>query len=192
MKESIDTKETIRKRMIDVRRNIPMFEKREADRRIAEVLVRKKPWRDAAMVCLYVSLPAEVDTRALIDESFRQGKMVVVPKVRRDEGIVLHRIDSVYDLRPGPMHNLEPLETCPVVGKNEIGLFIIPLLAFDRSLYRLGWGGGMYDRLLSGVRAPKIGLAFDAQSVDVLPHDNHDIPLDMVITEAETYLPPTN
>ena len=64
-------------------------------------------------------------------------------------------------------------------------LIIVPTLAFDKDNYRLGWGGGFYDRLLAAQpQALKIGLCFANGFVeDGLPHEPHDIPLDKIITE---------
>ena len=66
-------------------------------------------------------------------------------------------------------------------------LYIVPGLAFDRKGNRLGRGRGYYDRLLSGVAAPKIGLAFDIQVVAEVPCSSYDVPMDMVITERGIY-----
>ncbi len=63
--------------------------------------------------------------------------------------------------------------------------FIVPGVAFDRSGHRLGRGGGYYDKLLSGVAAPKIALAFSFQLLTMLPCESHDIVMDIIVTEQE-------
>lgn len=63
--------------------------------------------------------------------------------------------------------------------------FIVPGVAFDRSGHRLGRGRGYYDRLLSGVSAPKIALAFSFQLLPMLPYESHDIVMDVIVTEKE-------
>jgi len=69
-------------------------------------------------------------------------------------------------------------------------LLLVPLLAFDRAGYRLGWGGGFYDRTLEALRSARpvvaVGVAFSDQEVDAVPYDSHDHPLDWVVTERET------
>lgn len=72
-------------------------------------------------------------------------------------------------------------------------VLIVPLLAFDRRGYRLGYGGGFYDRTLEGLRArgpvTAIGFAFAAQEVETVPIEPTDQPLDMIVTEAEVFTP---
>jgi 5-formyltetrahydrofolate cyclo-ligase len=67
-------------------------------------------------------------------------------------------------------------------------VLLVPMLAFDRAGYRLGYGGGFYDRTLAALRAAgevlAVGLAFAAQEVDTVPHDNTDARLDWIVTEA--------
>lgn len=78
----------------------------------------------------------------------------------------------------------------PVAGYDVI---IVPIVAFDASCHRVGYGGGWYDRFLEGQSdAIKIGLAFEAQKVAKVPDESHDIPLDMIITEAQVYRPIKN
>lgn len=65
---------------------------------------------------------------------------------------------------------------------------ILPLLAFDKRLHRLGYGGGFYDRLLAGQPAAyKIGVGFDCSYVPDLPAEIHDVALDVIVTESQTY-----
>lgn len=66
-------------------------------------------------------------------------------------------------------------------------LFIIPGIVFDHNGWRLGWGKGYYDKLLSGVAVPKIGLAYQKQIVAHVPHTSYDVPMDTVVTEENIY-----
>jgi len=76
----------------------------------------------------------------------------------------------------------------PEDAKNTaIDLYIIPGVAFDKQGNRLGRGGGFYDKLLFGKNSFKIGLAFEIQIVDTVPHEAHDIPMDFVVTERGVY-----
>ena len=81
-----------------------------------------------------------------------------------------------------------PVETSPEV---EPDVLLVPMLAFDRKGYRLGYGGGFYDRTLAKLRALKkvtaIGVAYAGQEIDAVPHDAHDQPLDWIMTEQETF-----
>ena len=79
----------------------------------------------------------------------------------------------------------EPLGDAAVL---EPDVVLVPLLAFDLTGYRLGYGGGFYDRTLAGLRAKKtivaVGLAYDEQKVDAVPHESYDQPLDWVLTPS--------
>ena len=170
--------------MIAKRRSMPAGERRKANHAIAKILLARVEWKKANTICLYVSLPEEVDTGSL----FGQKKSFVVPRVS-DKDLILHQIQSPDDLIKGRFDIFEPKKSCPVVNVSVVDLFIVPGIAFDRKGYRLGWGKGYYDRLLAGVSATKIGLAYSFQIVSRLPHKRYDIPMDIVITEHETLSP---
>ena len=68
--------------------------------------------------------------------------------------------------------------------KGAYGMIVVPIVAFDEHLYRLGHGKGYYDRYLKQCRALKIGVAFDCQQVEKVPIEPHDVCLDMIITET--------
>lgn len=72
-------------------------------------------------------------------------------------------------------------------------VLIVPLLAFDRHGFRLGYGGGFYDRTLEGLRARKsilaIGFAYESQEMDEVPIEPTDQPLDLIVTEREVFAP---
>lgn len=105
------------------------------------------------------------------------------------------QIISVYRALPTEVDTKEIIERARLEGKTILfpdsqktaDLYIVPGLAFDRQGNRLGRGKGYYDRLLSGVTAPKIGLAFDVQLVAEVPHTLYDVPMDLVVTERGVY-----
>ena len=72
------------------------------------------------------------------------------------------------------------------IDSSALDLVLVPGLAFDRRGWRVGFGAGLYDRFLFGVRAPRVALAFSLQLVDSLPVEPHDEPVDWIVTEGET------
>ncbi len=74
------------------------------------------------------------------------------------------------------------------VEKKYLDYVIVPIVAFDERLYRIGYGKGYYDYFLKDIKAKKIGVAFDIQKVNGIENDNNDIKLDMIITEKNTYI----
>lgn len=117
-----------------------------------------------------------------------RGHPLCLPVVTDKVGALVFRawapgealVEGVFDTRVPPPDR-------PVV---EPTVLLVPLLAFDRAGYRLGYGGGYYDRTLAALaqnQPTSIGLAFAAQEVDTLPHEAHDRRLDWVITEQAAH-----
>jgi 5-formyltetrahydrofolate cyclo-ligase len=140
-----------------------------------------------AMHC-YLPMRSEVDTRSLIAGALAQGKGVVVPVVVRGANELAHAwLDTLAAdaLEPGSFGTWNPRQAREA-APGAWDLVIVPLLAFDRRGYRLGYGKGFYDRLLAAYPVPTIGVAFAAQELDALPAEAHDVRLEWIITEQET------
>ncbi|MBA2133599.1 5-formyltetrahydrofolate cyclo-ligase [Capillibacterium thermochitinicola] len=142
---------------------------------------------DKQVIAAYCSFGHEVATRPLLAGLLAAGHVLVLPVVDRQSRMMeFRRVDSLDALTPGVYGILEP-RSGELCSPEEIELFFIPGLAFDRQGNRLGRGGGYYDRYLSTVRpdAAKIGLAFQLQIAEALPVAPHDIKVDAVLTEQE-------
>ena len=138
--------------------------------------------RKAVEICVYSSFKSEVETREIILGLLGSAKQVYLPVVRDDE-IKLIRITGIEELKPGYMGIPEPVYDEKKMGSPRlVEVFILPGLGFTRQGVRLGRGGGHYDRLLSGLAAHKIGLAYKEQLLEHIPMEVHDIPMDEVIT----------
>ena len=81
------------------------------------------------------------------------------------------------------------MASAPVIAPEKLDLVIVPALAYDLAGFRLGYGGGYYDRFLTGTQAFKAGLARERLIMDMLPRESHDIAVDSVITEEKIYCP---
>lgn len=138
-------------------------------------------FRNARIVMLYASINNEVDTHELIDACFALNKKVVVPVMRNSE-IIPSLISSSEDLHTGFYGIPESLEIVPV-RKDDIDVVIVPLLAFDARGHRIGYGKGHFDKFLKGFNNAKVGIAFSVQQAARIPVEQHDVPLDFVITE---------
>ena len=159
-------------------------------REIAKRLLASPEFRSAQMIHFYLAAAEEVQTEEMIREALRIKKRVVVPVVRPEiNSLTLSELDAFEPsrLQPGPYGISEPRPLYQKkVDPKEIDLWVIPGVAFDSAGNRLGFGGGYYDRLLSGMRGKKIGVAFEFQVVERLPIEPTDHPVDQIITEARS------
>lgn len=129
----------------------------------------------------YHALPDEADPALLMERLVELGCHIAYPRVV-GKGLPLefHRVPDGEVLAPGAFGIHEPLDIWPRAVPN---ILLVPLLAFDSSCYRLGYGGGFYDRTLALLKVPAIGIAYAGQEVASLPGEPHDRTLDMVLTE---------
>jgi 5-formyltetrahydrofolate cyclo-ligase len=135
-------------------------------------------FQTAKTICLYNSLPDEVDTHALIEE-LKSQKRIVLPSIQDGE-IVLHEYATSDKLAEGDYGILES-QGCVFTDFDSIDLVIVPGVAFDTQGNRLGRGKGYYDRFLPKVPAHKIGLCFAFQYFENIVHDIHDVKMDEVV-----------
>lgn len=144
-------------------------------------------FRTARVLMAYVACRNEVETEKLIRNALLEGKRVVLPVTDVRRKMICARLISRYpeDLVTGPFGIPEPGAFCPLVAREELDLVLVPGVAYDVKGYRLGYGGGYYDRFLPGLRpnAVTVGLAYDFQVVSTIYPEAHDWPVTFVITE---------
>lgn len=162
--------------------------------RMQERLLASPAWRKSLAVVLYVSVKGEADTSLLLRHAWSEGKTVFLPRCRKAEPgnmdmIACSRPEAleVSDFGiPEPALNADSRLLSPEeLAGGEKTLIVVPALAFDREGYRLGYGGGYYDRMLSVARCASVGLAFHDLLLDRLPHDTWDRPVAAIYTEEE-------
>lgn len=155
-------------------------------------LVREIPrWRSAAEVLAYWPTRNELDTRPLIAGLWGRGARVLLPRCRRDEpGLAdVACVLGESDLVSGAFSIMEPGPGCAVITTAAPDVILVPGVGFDRAGFRLGFGGGYYDRLLARPdmgKALKIGLAYGFQVLEALPREPWDLPVDAVCSEDGT------
>ena len=134
-----------------------------------------------AIVGGYHALPQEADPGPLLKALVARGCHIAFPRmVRKDLPLDFHRVPDGEVLKPGAFGVHEPAADWPAVMPH---FLLVPLLAFDARGYRLGYGGGFYDRTIAAFRIPAIGIAYAGQELESLPHEAHDMKLDAVLTE---------
>ena len=166
-------------------------ERNSGSRRIVERLLHHPDVHRARTVLLYASYDSEVATDDLFKELMKRGKFVAYPKITSVAGLMtLWRVKNLDALIPHKMGIRAPDVTRAMpIEPITVDCVIYPGLAFTKGLWRLGQGGGYYDRLSKKIadNCARIGVCFESQIVDDLPHDDHDAQLHWVVTEATVY-----
>lgn len=136
-----------------------------------------------AVVAGYHAHQDEADPALLLQALARAGAHIAFPRVTaKDVVLEFHVMPDGEILRPGAYGIYEPPEHWPRVVPD---ILLVPLLAYDDHGYRLGYGGGYYDRTLAGLPdARAVGIAYAGQRMDFLPHGRHDYPLHAILTET--------
>lgn len=157
---------------------------------IYDSLLESNFYKDANCVMLYISFGSEVMTKPIIDDLFKRGKRVFIPvTVPKTKALIVSELkDYENDLAVGHFGVMEPIpEALRPVEPSILDLVIVPGVAFDKSGYRIGYGGGYYDRFLPRLKsdATTVSLAFDLQLIDEIPTQGFDIPVQYIITEDQ-------
>ena len=140
-------------------------------------------WRAASVIASYRAINDELDLSLIDQHALASGKTVVYPAVV-DRGLMEFRVwSSDAPLQEGQMGLHEPDLGAEVIPVEKIDFFLIPLLACDARGYRLGYGGGYYDRALVTSRGFRCGVGYTDQYVASLPAEEHDQRLDAFLSE---------
>jgi 5-formyltetrahydrofolate cyclo-ligase len=155
---------------------------------IEERLFEFANYLEARIALLYTPAPGEVDTQEIIKRSYLYHKIVVLPAYDpQTKKMTLRKVDDPEkDLIQGPRGNMEPNpERCKTVPLDCLDIAIIPGLAMDEKGGRIGLGNGYYDRLIPDlpITTRKVGLVFEDQIVSMVPMENHDKYVDIVVTD---------
>jgi len=137
----------------------------------------------------YLAIGDELDVEPALQGLRETGMQLALPVViAAGQALIFRQWQPGTDLEPGSLRTLHPTPDNPELAPD---MLLVPMLAFDDQGYRIGWGGGFYDRTLAGLRSRKsvlaIGVAYAGQRVDKVPRDHHDARLDWIATEAGMY-----
>lgn len=184
MTEVTEEKQRLRAELLNARCQQSAEERAEADRRIFEHLQGLREYKVAQTIFCYLSIDAEVDTRDVIAKMLTDNKTVCLPRCYGEGIMRAHRINDFDELETGVMGIPAPQASAPVVVPEDLDLIVVPCLSSSADGYRLGYGGGYYDRYLpAATNATTISLCRAALLREVLPTDAHDEPVDIVISD---------
>lgn len=182
-------KQALRAYYLERRKALSAEEYRARSAALCERLCAMPAFRATAAMLTYVaSKDNEVDTCPLIRQLLDEERTVLVPVAAPGRSMPWSRLDSFSDLAPARFGLLEPRPERLRIAEPPAGsVVLVPGLAFTPQGDRIGYGGGYFDRFLAGFTGVKIGLAFDCQIAETLPHAPHDVRVDMVVTESREY-----
>jgi 5-formyltetrahydrofolate cyclo-ligase len=180
-------KQAIREEVLRKRDKIPQEVRSAKNSLIKEKIFSLPEFISSHTVLFYASFRSEVETSKMIRESIGSGKRVLLPKVDREaKRLRLYEIKDISELSSGYMGIPEPSLTDErMVSPEDVDLVVIPGLGYDYSGNRLGYGAGYYDRLLSETKKKLIVIApaYEEQIVDMIPAEEHDMKVDIIVTD---------
>ncbi len=177
-------KPELRAHFKEMREGLNRDYRRSMDFEIESRLLCSAQYSQADIIFTYVSLDPEPDTLGIIHAAFANGKKVAVPKCVGKGVMEFYFIKSPKDLVKGKFGISEPdTAKCKKATATEKSLCIVPALSFDAKGYRLGRGGGYYDRFLKDFKGKSAGLCYNSFLRLSLPKESFDIPVDIIVTE---------
>jgi 5-formyltetrahydrofolate cyclo-ligase len=165
-----------------------MYSFKAAEKASKHGLQLLKDMPTTTIIGLYAPIGDELDPRIFGHSLEKAGFKLALPVIETKGAPLLFKLWGQGDpLIKGAYDIQEPEATAPTIIPDVI---IVPLLGYDDDCYRLGWGGGYYDRTIAKYSAIKaFGFAYAAQIIDKLPREKHDLPLQGIITETGIILP---
>jgi len=184
-------KKELRRYIQDKRDNLSLKEREKRSKEAAKKFISTKYYIKAKSILIYYPFRSEIDTTIIIKDALSKDKKIILPKVDNNELSLYFVNDISVQLKKGNYCIMEPVPSlCRCAKVTDIDLAVMPGVCFDKSLNRLGYGGGFYDKLLSYLpnRVKKISLCFDIQVLSKnIPTSKNDKKIDILITESTIY-----
>ena len=180
-----EQKQRLREKFLKARTALSLQDYLQKSDKIISSLIQQPEFIDASVIHCYVSMKdrLEVNTRPLIRNMMAQQKGVAVPvtdfETVKLKSFLLDRFEDLEENKWGVMEPKRGIQLSP----EELDLVVVPMVGGDEQRNRIGYGKGFYDRFLSEVDCPAIGLTFECCVTESVPVEEFDIPLHKVITE---------
>ncbi len=174
----------------EYRRSLAPEQKAGMDGQIRKTLCRLYQFQRAKTVLIYMSTPIEVDTVGIIEYCWQHHKRVALPRCVDGTRLMdFYYVSSFDQLEKGTFGVLEPKTSCEKLGDYKDGICVVPALAYDRQGYRLGYGGGYYDRFLGKYPGATVGIIYRQNLYRFLPHGRYDASVSVVVSEKGFFYP---
>jgi 5-formyltetrahydrofolate cyclo-ligase len=177
------TKNELRDKMKKERRKLAPCEVAKKSLDAGRLMLGCEEYNKAGTIMIYAPLGNEVETAMIAECAIKDGKQILYPVTDRISGAITPvKVNEDTEFVRGAYVIREPIGEAYC---GEIDLVILPGLAFDREGGRLGFGKGCYDAFLVKSEALKVGLCYGVQIVDIVPTEEHDVRMDMIVTDEE-------
>ena len=192
MYETRKYKIEIRKKYLERRAALPEEVRLARDAKIRRNILSSAVYRYADILLMYYPMRGEVDIMPLMESALAAGKRVAFPKCNaQDHSMIFYYVTSAEDFEKGAYGIMEPKTTLPVFENTSVEtqnvLCLVPAIVYDRRGYRVGYGGGYYDRFFGKVKPASIGIVYEEFILKTVPHGRYDITVDVVVSERGIY-----
>ena len=174
-------KSELRKQVLQEMKALSQEQKQAIDQALTERLLQHPFYQEAKIIATYLSFPHEFQTQELIEQALKDGKKVLIPKTY-PKGRMDFVVYDPQQLVKTSFGLLEPQGDLEVVDVSQIDLIHVPGLAFTTEGYRIGYGGGYYDRYLKHFSGHTLSTVYPSQVQDFIP-EKHDIPVQEVLID---------
>lgn len=182
-----EEKAMLREQGLAERRSLSLRERREKSVQIRDHLKQLAAFERASLVLTYVGAKdGEVETLPLITTLTQGGRRVAVPSIVTRGFMIWRQISGIEQFYGSRFGIPEPRKECPEIKKIPTdAVILVPGILYSPSGYRIGYGGGYFDRFLKSFPGTSVGVAFQMQVMNRLPIESHDIPVDYLVTEMD-------
>lgn len=171
-------KKEIRKRFKEIRKNLRGS--------ISSEFFKTDLYKEASKIFVFVSYGTEISTIELINKTLGDGKIAAVPYMTgKPHEMIFIKINSIEKLKPNKIGILEPeYKVENIIKSDKNTVIIVPGLAFDKEFYRIGYGGGYYDKYIDeNEYMSTVGVCFEEQMTDIVPREKIDRAVDIIVTD---------
>lgn len=184
----VEEKAVLRKRLLSQAQRLSPLERQTSDDALFQRFLALPQVAQANRIFAFWGIGSrEPETAKLIKMLLSLGKEIALPRMLPQWGMELRLWNTERALVSAPFGLLEPGEDCPVLNREQVDLALVPSLCYDKQGFRLGFGGGYYDRWLADFQGDTVGLCRDILLQEKLPVESHDCPVALVVTEEGLY-----
>ncbi len=177
-------KQALRAELRKRRDSLPSDVRSVRDAAIVRVIRESSSYRMASFLLGYAPIGSEVDIMPLLSHALSVGKAVFLPRVRQGGRMTFHRVPSLDSLKTGAYGIPEPNEEAEMFCGTRATLCLVPGLGFDRLGFRIGYGGGYYDRFFGQYSLATLGVLHREFVLDTLPSGQYDRRVAALATEC--------